>query len=54
MLFFFLFTSKSFLEMYNILGKLFDEEKREQFIRNVIDMNNDRVIFQDWELEQLN
>ena len=49
-----LFTSKSFLEMYNILGKLFDDEKREQFIRNVIDMINDRVIFEDWELEQLN
>lgn len=49
-----LFTSKSFLELYNILGKLFDDEKREQFIRNVIDMNNDKVIFQDWELEKLN
>lgn len=49
-----LFTSKSFLEMYNILGKLFDDEKREQFIRNVIDMNNNEVIFQDWELQKLN
>ena len=47
-----LFTSKSFLEMYNILGKLFDDDKREQFIRNVIDMINDRVIFEDWELEK--
>ena len=44
-----LFTSRSFLEMYNILGKLFDNDKREQFIRNVINMNNDKVIFEDWE-----
>lgn len=49
-----LFTSKSFLEMYNILGKLFDDDRREQFIRNVINMNNDKVIFEDWEMEKLN
>lgn len=49
-----LFTSKSFLEMYNILGKLFDNERREQFIRNVINMIDDRKIFEDWELEKLN
>lgn len=49
-----LFTSKSFLEMYNILGKLFDNDRREQFIRNVINMNNDKVIFEDWEMEKLN
>jgi len=49
-----LFTSRSFLEMYNILGKLFDDERRDQFIRNVINMNNDKVIFEDWEMEKLN
>ena len=49
-----LFTSKSFLEMYNILGKLFDDDRRELFIRNVIHMNNDKVIFEDWEMEKLN
>ena len=49
-----LFTSKSYLEMYNILGKLFDNDRREQFIRNVIHMNNDKAIFEDWELEKLN
>ena len=49
-----LFTSKSFLEMYNILGKLFDNDRREQFIRNVIHMNNDKAIFEDWEMEKLN
>ena len=49
-----LLTSKSFLELYNILGKLFDDEKRERFIRDVIDMNDDRVIFQDWEIKKLN
>lgn len=49
-----LFTSKSYLEMYNILGKLFDDERREQFIRNVISMNNDKAIFEDWEMEKLN
>ena len=49
-----LFTSKSFLEMYNILGKLFDDDRREQFIRNVIHMNNDKEIFEDWEMEKLN
>ena len=49
-----LFTSKSFLEMYNILGKLFDDDNREQFIRNVIYMNNDKAIFEDWEMEKLN
>jgi len=49
-----LFTSKSFLEMYNILGKLFDNDRREQFIRNVINMIDDRKIFEDWEIEKLN
>ena len=49
-----LLTSKSFLELYNILGKLFDDDKRERFIRDVIDMNDDRVIFQDWEIKKLN
>ena len=49
-----LFTCKSFLEMYNILGKLFDDDRREQFIRNVIHMNNDKAIFEDWEIEKLN
>mgnify|MGYP003289090714 CR=1 FL=1 len=49
-----LFTSKSYLEMYNILGKLFDNDRREQFIRNVINMNNDKAIFEDWEMEKLN
>ena len=49
-----LFTCKSFLEMYNILGKLFDNDRREQFIRNVIHMNNDKAIFEDWEIEKLN
>ena len=49
-----LFTSKSFLEMYNILGKLFDKDRREQFIRNVINMIDDRKIFEDWEIEKLN
>jgi len=40
--------------MYNILGKLFDNDRREQFIRNVIHMNNDKAIFEDWEMEKLN
>ena len=49
-----LFTSKSFFEMYNILGELFDNDRREQFIRNVINMIDNRKIFEDWEIEKLN
>jgi len=49
-----LFTSKSFLEMYNVLGKLFDDDRREQFIRNVINMIDGKKIIDDWELEKLN
>ena len=40
--------------MYNILGKLFDYDRREQFIRKVINMIDGRKIFEDWEIEQLN
>ena len=37
-----------------MLGKLFDKDRREQFIRNVINMIDDKKIFEDWELEKLN
>ena len=49
-----LLTSRSFFEMYNILGELFDNDRREQFIRNVINMIDNRKIFEDWEIEKLN
>ena len=47
-------ASKSFLELYNILGRLFDDDKRERFIREVISMIEDREFFKEWELEKLN
>ena len=47
-------ASKSFLELYNILGRLFDDDKRERFIREVISMIEDREFFKEWELKKLN
>ena len=46
-------TSKSFVELYNILGKLVDKDKRERFIREVIVMNNNKEFFKEWEVNKL-
>jgi len=48
-----LFASKSFLEMYNILGKLFDDNRREEFIRNVIDIIDDKKVIDDCKFKKI-
>lgn len=49
-----LLTSKSYEELYNISSKIMDNEKRERLLRRVINMNNDEVMFEDWEYEYMN
>ena len=49
-----LLTSTSFLEMYKILGELFDDDKREQFIKDVIFMINEKDIISEWERDKWN
>ena len=49
-----LLGSKSYQELYQVAGELFNDRMRDKFIRKVIDMVKDGHIFADWELEKLN
>lgn len=49
-----LLASKSYTELYNISKELFGEKESKQFIKDVIDMNNEEYIFKEWEIEKLN
>jgi len=45
--------SESFTELYDLLGCLLTNEKRDKFIRKVIDMSKDTFILHEWEKEKM-
>ena len=49
-----LLTSKTFQELYNVSLELLGEKMRNDFMRKVINMVNNKRFFEDWEIEQLN
>ncbi len=49
-----LFASKTYKELYQIAGELFNEKIRNKFVRKVIDMVKDGHVFASWELDKLN
>lgn len=47
-------TSKNFQELYDTLGYILDDEKRDEYIRKVIRMCNDKFIISEWYMKRLN
>ena len=45
--------SESFTELYDLLGSLLSNVKREKFIRKVIEMSKDTFILHEWEKEKM-
>ena len=45
--------SESLCELYDLLGKLLTDEKRDKFIRKVIEMSEDTFILHEWEKEKM-
>ena len=45
--------SENLVELYDLLGKLLPLEKRDKFIRKVIEMSNDEFILSEWEKEKM-
>ena len=45
--------SKSLSELYDLLSELLSKEKRDKFIRKVIEMSTDAFILSEWEREKL-
>src|SRR5699024_5172159 len=45
--------SESFTELYDLLGELLSNVKREKFIRKVIEMSKDTFILHEWEKEKM-
>ena len=45
--------SESFTELYDLLGELLSDLKREKFIRKVIEMSKDTFILHEWEKEKM-
>ena len=45
--------SESFTELYDLLGNLLSDLKREKFIRKVIEMSKDTFILHEWEKEKM-
>jgi len=45
--------SESLVELYDLLGKLLSNEKRDKFIRKVIEMSNDEFILSEWQKEKM-
>jgi len=47
------FTSKSFVELYDILENILTQEERERYLRKVIDLSKDVFILHEWEKDKL-
>ena len=45
--------SEKFTELYDLLGELLTDEKRDKFIRKVIKMSKDTFILSEWEKEKM-
>ena len=45
--------SETFTELYDLLGELLSDLKREKFIRKVIEMSKDTFILHEWEKEKM-
>ena len=45
--------SETFTELYDLLGELLSDIKREKFIRKVIEMSKDTFILHEWEKEKM-
>ena len=45
--------SETFTELYDLLGELLSDVKREKFIRKVIEMSKDTFILHEWEKEKM-
>lgn len=45
--------SKNFEELYDLLDKLLTKEKKEKFLRKVIEMSKDTFILSEWEKEKM-
>ena len=45
--------SETFTELYDLLGELLSDSKREKFIRKVIEMSKDTFILHEWEKEKM-
>ena len=45
--------SETFTELYDLLGSLLSDVKREKFIRKVIEMSKDTFILHEWEKEKM-
>ena len=45
--------SESFTELYDLLGELLSDIKRDKFIRKVIEMSKDTFILHEWEKEKM-
>ena len=47
------FTSKTFVELYDVLEKILTQEERERYLRKVIDLSKDVFMIHEWEKEKL-